>query len=494
MMRKLTHLMQLAVPFTIHAVVADVFGLLEVVVISQFFGNDALAAYFATFFVLTLSTMVTTGAMSSLTLLCSPAIATQRWKLAGHYVQIAVLLRTVAFLPMMAIWWTYLPHVVYWLGFDDTVVDIAVLYAIPVFLYEFVSPFHEGLHYILDVAGLERYSAISNGISSLVSLAGTFGMVFAVERGALPLFDDLELWLVGAWHVGLLVLCILIDVAVIVHFQWFPIELWKGFFWSLPSGRACKTFFKASVPLAASYVMEYCEWELLFVFAAVQGPAEVEAWGLLGLLWGVAEDMAMALADAAEVRVAQLLGQNQPEVAKYCAHKATFWCSLSALFMAVLMAALQNLLARLMTKDETLQSLVQSLLPMVAIGLCLLTLGTMSWSILCAQGRVRLATVNIFISSLFCTLPLACLSTFYFGFNLQGLLAAVIMGYATAGAMNAFFMCHSNWSKVADKVSKRTFKNEKTKKLKAPYCYYSATTTNNNRHGVRRKILGRIAL
>jgi Na+-driven multidrug efflux pump len=122
------------------------------------------------------------------------------------------------------------------------------------------------------------------------------------------------------------------------------------------------------------------------------GPAEVAAWGLLGTLWDVFENVTESVADACEVRVAMLLGAGRPEKAKMSAYKCIYLGLFVALFLSSVLFILGDEIPTWLTNDVTLQRLLAELIPLFGIGNIGLTVGTISWTAVGAQGRYRLAT------------------------------------------------------------------------------------------------------
>ena len=55
------------------------------------------------------------------------------------------------------------------------------------------------------------------------------------------------------------------------------------------------------------------------VFAGFLGPAEVAVWGIFGTIWDAVNLLVDGIADASEVRVAFLLGSDQPKRARLSA-------------------------------------------------------------------------------------------------------------------------------------------------------------------------------
>ena len=448
-------ILRLATPFALHTTVQDVCHLLETIAVSRLLGAKAVSAYVAVEFLLTLATMVLEGVVSSLTVLCGQAVGAQQMVRVGRYVQLAVLYHQVWLVPIAILGWNFADDVSIWLGFDTETAQMALPYARYAVIAELIGVHDDALHLVLDVVKREQYSALVSGLRAASSLLLILA-VFVISSGA-------QLWMMGVIHVVVAIAFLAINLRTILKNKWLGEDFWKGAIGS-PCWNDVTTllkFTKTALPLSLGYVVEYCEWEVLFLFASSQGPAELAVWGLLGALWDVAENIGAAFADAAEVRVAQLLGRGHPAEARYAAHKCVFMGVLSSFAIALVLFSLTGCLPRWITTDETLQSMLRDLFPQFCLGLAVLSFGTMSWSILCAQGRASLATFLCLAGTVGVTLPCAILTTAVLNFNLHGLLTSVVLGYATSGVLISFVMATTNWKKISDGLSSKHPANEK---------------------------------
>ena len=447
-------LLGLALPFTLHTIVANVLGLMEVAVIGRMLGTQSLAAYYSVSFIYTLSTMLMEGAHTSLLTLCSHAIGAKRYYLAGQMVQIAAVIYQVMLIPFAITFVYFLEDIVEWLGFDEQVADMAYRYAILVYAAEFINPLDEGLYYLLDVTGHEIYATIMGLASSSTSFVCVLCVGLFLEN---PSLQE-----IGLVHMAIDVVFFILNVCLIYYFTWFD-KYWAGILgnFALAETRAVRLFLKQAVPLSLGYVMAYGEWEVLFVFAGYMGPAEVAVWGLLGDIWESLEEIGLATADAAEVRVANLLGSDQPQRARYCAHKSVVVSVLVAILCSVPIYACSEQIPSWFTKDETLQEMFKTLIPYACLGNVTMMFGSVSWTLLGAQGRFGLATAMGFIGSWGVTLPLSAISTLVLGYDLQGLASSVVIGYACSGALNSYFLVRSNWEKLSLKIQRKNRSEEK---------------------------------
>jgi Na+-driven multidrug efflux pump len=392
------------------------------------------------------------GILASLKVLVSQAHGAKNFGLAGTYVQIGIWTHHLLSLPLILIGWNNFDNIVLRLGLDEDTAESAEHYARFVLLYEAFGIYDGALHCVMDVTGHEKYSAMSNGVRAFVSFL-TVLTVSAVYEGA-------ELWMVGAIHLIVKILFVFSNVCVIFHRQWLD-EYWSEVdINSLKDWPTVKALWNASLRLSSGRVIENCEWNILFVFAAIQGPAEVAIWGLVGVLWDFADDIIIAISDASKVRCAYLLGSGLPAQAKYSSEKSLLIGVAVSIIISFSLAFLQSEIPRWLTNDYTLQRLLGDMIPLLCLAIGALSFGSVCWSILCAQGRSHLATAVTGFGSLVIALPLASLSNFCFNFNLQGLIACLIIGYATSGFLNSILLLTSNWSKISQRVRRITLRSE----------------------------------
>lgn len=470
-------LVGLALPYTAHTIVVDVFRLLEVGIIGRLLGTSNLSAYFATEFAISFATMFFHGILASLKVLVSQAHGAKNLKLAGMYVQIGIWTHHFFSLPLILYGWNNFDDIVLRLGLDEDTAQSAEEYARFVLIYEAVGIYDGALHCVMDVTGHEKYSAISNGVRAFMSFLAVFIVSKVMNKKA-------ELWMVGAIHLISKGIFILVNICVIFYRKWLD-DYWNE--WErnpFKDWRHVKTLWKASVRLSSGRVIESCEWNILFVFSAIQGPAEVAIWGLVGELWDFADDIVIAISDASKVRCAHLLGRGLPEQAKYSSEKSVLMGVVASTIMSILLGFLQSTIPRWLTKDFTLQRLLEDMIPMLGLAVATLSHGSICWAILCAQGRSHLSTAVTGFGSLAISLPLACISNFWFNLNLQGLLASLIIGYASSSFVNSILMLTSNWPKISHKVQKRSKRIEEKLENNKALSINSAVSTITGVKGV----------
>jgi Na+-driven multidrug efflux pump len=73
-----------------------------------------------------------------------------------------------------------------------------------------------------------------------------------------------------------------------------------------------------------------------------------------------------------------------------------------------------------MTNDPILQGLLAELIPLFAIGNIALSIGTISWTLVGAQGSYRLSTGIGFAGSWLVTIPLSVIMSIVWNFDMKG--------------------------------------------------------------------------
>lgn len=435
---------KLAIPYTLTGLASCVSYILTVAVIGNLLGTEALSAYLTVSFAASLSTTWLTGLLSSLTTLCSQAIGVGNGNLAGQYVQIAVVISQILYLPQLFFWMYFIKDLIIWFGFNDQTAEIGYRYAIVLFPHTFMGYISDGLDNLLVVCGREQLSAMTSILHSIIQLAAILSVAL-VSQPSLQTIGIIQL-----------VVDIFIFVILLLYIGWKDLlrEYRSGMIGSfaLSNTEAVKQLLHTAVPLSISEMVSEGEYQLLYVFASLLGPAEVVAWGLFNTLWWDLQLVTSALGGAAEVRCANLLGADKPMRAKHSAQKALLVGTIQGLIVVAFLAIWGGHLSRWMTSDVTVQTMLTELIPMLCIGIFFDIYGCISFALVGAQGCYGLATAVYLTGSWLVTIPLAILFSVVINFNLEGLAASVVIGSTLSGLTNTFLLLDSDWYYFADSV------------------------------------------
>lgn len=168
---------------------------------------------------------------------------------------------------------------VYWYfaGFNDTIVEMAQQYARFLVFAHWFEGLDEAYGNLLSVMDHERFvafAAIANEITS------TCLILIAVLGGKKTNLTD-----IGTIELSVEAIFFGFSVVGSNSLGWMK-EYSEGIFRTnaLRNNDAIHTVFKTALPLALGQLLQYSEWEILTIFVAALGTAEVTTWGEPDLL------------------------------------------------------------------------------------------------------------------------------------------------------------------------------------------------------------------
>jgi Na+-driven multidrug efflux pump len=148
-------------------------------------------------------------------------------------------------------------------------------------------------------------------------------------------------------------------------------------------------------------------------------------------IWSVFEYAPSGFGTAAEIRIAFHLGNGNPVMAKVAAYKNLFYATIWATLVTVVFFFSADKIINYFTADATLIVMLQELVTLISAGNVLMAVGSVAYSILTAQSRVKLATKITFFCSWCINIPLASYWVFRRNYGLDSIVAALLIGYAT---------------------------------------------------------------
>lgn len=169
----------------------------------------------------------------------------------------------------------------------------------------------------------------------------------------------------------------------------------------------------------------------------------------MGSVWEAFESATGGFAEAGSIRVANHLGRGDIENAKKSSWKTLLISTMLALVITSILLICGDSLSTWFTNDNTLQRMLNDLIPLIGIGNILMVYGMVSWSLIGAQGRYHLATIINSMMSICVTLPTGVIFSVVYRFTLEGLVGAVIIGYSSTGLSLGYLLLTTDWPKIA---------------------------------------------
>jgi MATE family multidrug resistance protein len=393
-------IVRLAIPLICSANTKHATNLITLAIISHYLGAEAMMVYSMVHCMIEISSCFLLGWIETIDSIGSMAFGAGNNELCGRYVQTACISYALCAIPTAFFWSTTIEKIMLLLGFSKSVAELAQGFVLICLAYQTVEALSLGMQKFLAVIEKETYSNVMFCLSCVTRAA--LLALFATTMKAPSL---------NAFGVVILVNSV---VSYLAGFIMIPIQMgWtddfgKGLFgWCSNRWSVMKEVFVAACPLAFGRLMEEAEWEVLTLFAATMGPAEVATWATLAFIWDFFESTTMAIGDASEMRVAYQLGKGRPGMAKLAGYKAMYVAFITAVLGSAIFLSMKNVLPSLLTKDATIQFMLSDLFPIIALSNVSMTVGMVAWTVVGGQGRYDLATKIAVPCSFFVTFLIA---------------------------------------------------------------------------------------
>mmetsp|Transcript_63182 Transcript_63182/g.73952 ORF Transcript_63182/g.73952 Transcript_63182/m.73952 type:complete len:1135 (+) Transcript_63182:847-4251(+) len=451
---ELKRLLSLGLPLLTREITERLLNVLTVILIAKYLNTNAVAAYVTSRLFMGMADEFLRGLNDATHTVCLHAASMGYYHLVGQYVQISVILYFLLSIPTLGFWGYNMEQVLLWMGLGEEIASLGQGFARVVIFQYLVEGVADGVFVLLDIMDQEEFKGRLNLAEGLFRLAVTAillmnwgGTATDVKGGKERVVDLVVLASVWLW---ISLLFFMFGLVYSLKQGWLrPFLTGMVDSMALKNKIAVKNVVHTALPLALGSFLAYGEWEVLTVFIAHIGPAEVATWGLLGTLWSVFEAGTEGLGEAAAIRVAYHLGKNNPAGAEMAAHKSLLLGCLLGLFFTSLFYILGESICVWMTSDVVLQNLLVDLIPIVGMGNITMTLAMMSWSIVGAQGRYRLVMLVIMMCSWGLTIPVSAIAVYGLNFDLQGVVGSVVIGYGTAGLLLSYILIRSDWTRLS---------------------------------------------
>lgn len=444
---EMTRVVLSSFPLAMGAMSEAFYRLVTATFISQYLGTESMIAFLLVGLFVRLTSEELSGAiidaLSSFVQTCLFSEEGDAARMAGQFVQHAVFLQLVLGIPLLLVWALSMEDVVFWLVQSTTIASVANDYAQVVVFYYLVQSLSRTCTVVFHICGHEHFESIIDFATSTMQLIVVAFVVATVDNATLMTVGYIQ---------------VLIGIAGAVAKVMFPVM--RG--WMKPfrggmigelaiirSPAALKQLARAVVPLFLGTVLEYGEWEVLTLFLRHLGPAEVATWALLGAIWDVLEAMTEGIGEAAAIQVTFLLAAAQPERARKLANSAIYLAVVQAMVVTSGLYMGGRYLAVLFSSDYTIQHLLNNTIALIGLANVTMSFSQISWSLIGAQGRFRLATSVFFFSRWIVTIPLALVTIFAFFLDLNSVSGALVVGYSTASCALTFIVLRSDWERLA---------------------------------------------
>lgn len=245
-------ILKLGIPLTVSEVAEAIFEAVSVALISRYLGVNALSAYVITNLLIGLSDTFINGVGDALNTVCSHAIGCENYKLAGQYVQIAMIIYIACAVPLFGMWWFIMDMCLRLFGVNEYVVSIGSDYTKVVIFHYLLEGIYGTFRSLLDVSGYAAHATIIDILFEITELVVIW--VFLATA------DWMNLFWVGLMQALVSSLCMILFLMYAWLKGWLK-PYYDGLFktFGLSNTPAVKYVLSTATPLAFGSLLEYGE-------------------------------------------------------------------------------------------------------------------------------------------------------------------------------------------------------------------------------------------
>lgn len=193
---------------------------------------------------------------------------------------------------------------------------------------------------------------------------------------------------------------------------------------------------------------------MVSIFVATFDPNEVAAFFLIGTIWDFFFSITSGITGAAQIRVAQNLGECNVGKAEESALRSIGIVGCLTGMAALIGMSLRHFISTSFASDEATISVINDTLPIILFGTFADGFGSVAGGIVEGQGRFQLTSSVAVAQTLFLAVPLSALMTYVLDFGVQGIASALVMAYLTSGTYILIQVFSSNWELYSDACQK----------------------------------------
>ena len=232
-------------------------------------------------------------------------------------------------------------------------------------------------------------------------------------------------------------------------------ETWSKLKLSTFSCKRVKKFVKVAIPQTISSALEDWQIQIIGLFALKLHEADLAAFSSSITIILICHTMSIGISDAVSVRVANFLGANKPQYARYIAWVGIVIALTIGGIIGGLLATVGKYLAYVVSGRHEIYVIYQEVFPVVGGALFLLSVFTIVVGILVAQARTVGLAVSALIGCWGISVPMSYMMGIYWGYGIRGIWYGIIMGYTVFASSCFVIFFKTDWKKCAEQAVKR---------------------------------------
>jgi len=392
-----------------------------------------------------LRAFLTAGAVGTL---CSQAYGAGQYDLVGTWLQVALLVGLVIYVPVLLLCLFAGPLLRGMFGFSGELLQDAHAYSIvmsfamlPQMIWERVTRYFQCIGVVIP--------------ETMVAL---LGMVLYLCLGEVLTFG-LGSW-IGLGLLGPPIACTIMtasNVAVFYlyacHIRRYHVKTWPG--WQrlrFITRRRIRTYLRLYVPGVVQAASELWRMQLLNAWSGVLGETEAATQSAAFRIIYVVYVFVSSVSLASSTRMGQHLGAGQPWRARASAGLGASIAATFAGALGITIALGHRMFGHIFTRDEAVLHQLETISMYVALAQFFMTMADVFNPLLITQGRPAAAAVVSGLTSWLLHVPFCWFFAFHLQRGLVGLWQGILVGYIGQGTLSGAFVLCSNWPQLAKRA------------------------------------------
>lgn len=234
--------------------------------------------------------------------------------------------------------------------------------------------------------------------------------------------------------------------------------------WDLIADRGnLGNFIEQAIPNYIGMILEILQLQLLAGIAAHIGEIPLAVQNVNASLFMICISLMMGAVRGTSVRVGHCLGADRIDLAKQTMYVAFVGMGVLGVVLAALMLGLKDQLPSLFSTDPAVTSLATSLLPLVAGAVLIFSVEFAAMGVLFGQGRPGPVTLAAMAGNWCVCIPMAFTLAKYTSLGIHAIWYSLIAGYGVCTLITVVLLWRTNWEQCRDDAIKRSSAGEDAK-------------------------------
>lgn len=388
--------------------------------------------------------MLVFGFASSICTLCGQAFGARNFALVGIWLQLALLALTVLSVPVMVSFF-YVDRILGAVTDDEAVLQLADTYArllVPTVLPQAV---YCALRQYLQAQEIVTPATVISIASVGVCLLANYALIYGC--GPIP-----ALHFIGS-PIAQCVASIFQPCALVAYAFWYKRyheQTWAG--WDL---RAClqwdrvRAFTALSLGMTLNFALDEWVYNALSAIAGSLGALNLAACSVLFNLWGLIFGVYWGFGLPTQVRVANFLGANAPELAQRTLKVGFALGGVAAALAALLVIVFRGPIIAFFTPDPVVAQLIEDALPIFCLAVFVSGLHIILAAVVEAMALASTLVIITLVGSWIIMLPVSYLLGIVLHGDLDGLWWGSVCGETAKFGLMAGALIRIDWREMA---------------------------------------------